>query len=415
MNSNSFLKLFKSTFIFLCFLFYSHTTFSQVYTVTYQPHYNEGEDALFSNLINCSTPIDVYNFNFGTHPQLTLREWTFNTIPQSCSSGTTRSFIRFAEAYSLPSNAEILEATLYLYADPGSEANYAPNSFQIGGVTSNWDDDTLTWANSPNVDYSYNLVHPSSSSSHQDVAIDVTPIVQDQYQSGNHFGFGLKLVNEVIYSRWTFASSNHHDSKRHPKLEITYSVHSILDCNANFSYLFDTEDNEFTFIPNEPDYTSYNYYWQIGDTTTLYNDVLTYSFTNPGTYDVCLNFTDTIFSCAKCIELCVTEDQVNSISTSIGDGEFSNIPSNHSNIGTLKIYPNPAQNDLHIKLNSMQAGKGRLAVYDISGKKLVSQAVTIDKNDNHFSIEVSSFSAGVYVCEIQMNGEAIQDKLVIIK
>ena len=65
---------------------------------------------------------------------------------------------------------------------------------------------------------------PESISDSEDyLDIDVTRLVQAMAAApSSNFGFLIKLQDETDYRRLNFASSEHADPARHPKLVITY-------------------------------------------------------------------------------------------------------------------------------------------------------------------------------------------------
>jgi hypothetical protein len=64
---------------------------------------------------------------------------------------------------------------------------------------------------------------------HQDYVMDVTSMVQDMVTNpSSNYGFMLQLINEQYYRCMLFASSDHANANLHPKLEICYTVSSLL-------------------------------------------------------------------------------------------------------------------------------------------------------------------------------------------
>tara|TARA_B110000305_G_C19007309_1_gene433263 strand:- start:59 stop:616 length:558 start_codon:yes stop_codon:yes gene_type:complete len=73
------------------------------------------------------------------------------------------------------------------------------------------------------------------------------------------------------------------------------------------------------------------------------------------------------------------------------------------------IYPNPAQNNFRI--NSTFEGEFNLSIYSIDGKRLM-----LNKNlKNSSVIDVSQLSTGVYIVEVENDGEKYKKRLVINK
>ncbi|MBP7464412.1 MAG: T9SS type A sorting domain-containing protein [Bacteroidales bacterium] len=76
----------------------------------------------------------------------------------------------------------------------------------------------------------------------------------------------------------------------------------------------------------------------------------------------------------------------------------------------FELYPNPAKNEVFIKLNGENAGKpARFTLYDLSGKKLV-QVADIPQNGH---IALPEFAKGLYIAEIEVEGQREIRKLQI--
>jgi len=76
----------------------------------------------------------------------------------------------------------------------------------------------------------------------------------------------------------------------------------------------------------------------------------------------------------------------------------------------LELYPNPAKNEVYIKLNGVNAGKtATFTLYDLSGKKLL-QVGDIPQNGR---IALPDFAKGLYIAEIEVEGQKYSRKLQI--
>ncbi len=82
---------------------------------------------------------------------------------------------------------------------------------------------------------------------------------------------------------------------------------------------------------------------------------------------------------------------------------YNDVPLTNSTLEheMVKLYPNPMSNQLYIEGLSEST---ELAIYDISGKKLLNQEV----NTSTESIDVSNLSAGVYLYSFTQNGKKIK-------
>lgn len=143
---------------------------------------------------------------------------------------TIREILKF-DLSSIPSNATILSANLYLYSYPPPtlngnfvNANYGTNNtLLVQQVASNWSPASIKWSNQPATITTNQVVVPSTTQSVLDLDLDVKNIVSSMVSSNANYGFMLKLQNEVIYtSRLLVSSFNTTYTAKHPKLVVVY-------------------------------------------------------------------------------------------------------------------------------------------------------------------------------------------------
>ncbi|TWI99291.1 hypothetical protein JN11_02608 [Mucilaginibacter frigoritolerans] len=152
-----------------------------------------------------------------------LCAWTINGVPV-----TLRDLLKF-DLSSIPQNATILKADLYLYSDTIPKngdlihANFgADNSVLVQQAASAWDASTLNWFNQPAGLTSNQVIIPSTNQPFLNVDVNVTSIVSSMVNNNANYGFKLSVQNEVIYTSRIFCSSYYTDATRHPRIIITY-------------------------------------------------------------------------------------------------------------------------------------------------------------------------------------------------
>ncbi len=191
-------------------------TFSQT-TLTLQPDAAAGKDAYLPDL-NPGT-------NYGTANEFVALAWT--------NSGTTvicRSIVEF-DLSSIPPNAIINSATLYLYHNPSSANTSAQhqsltgsNASVIQRIITAWDEMTVNFNNQPSTTTQNEVLIPQTTSATQDFIIDVSAMVQDMVDNpSTAHGFMFKLQTEDIYRSVICSSSDDPDPSNHPKLEVVYT------------------------------------------------------------------------------------------------------------------------------------------------------------------------------------------------
>lgn len=198
-----------------------------------------------------------------------------------------RALIYF-ELPEIPVCKKITSAKLNLYAlSPcGSLEGHTGtnNSAVLRRVMQNWNEQTVTFNNSPTTTEENQVILPASTSPSQDyLNIDVTALVKDMFRS-NNYGFFLKLQNEVITNALTFCSSDYYDSGKHPTLTIEYE--DIPDSTPIAGYTYEKNDLVLSFT-NISENTA-SYLWDFGDGTSSSEINPTHTYVHPGVYSVCL-------------------------------------------------------------------------------------------------------------------------------
>ncbi len=152
-----------------------------------------------------------------------LAAWTINGVPF-----TVRNLLKF-DLSSIPANATIVSADLYMYSDTIPKngdlihANYgADNSFVVQQVAAQWDPSTVTWFNQPAGLTANQIIVPNTPLPFLNMDINVKDMVSSMVSTNTNYGFKLALQNEVEYTSRIFCSSYYTDASRHPRLIVKY-------------------------------------------------------------------------------------------------------------------------------------------------------------------------------------------------
>ncbi|MCX6316432.1 MAG: DNRLRE domain-containing protein [Bacteroidetes bacterium] len=165
---------------------------------------------------------DFYPTSFVT----ALDQWPITVWTSGGNPLVIRNLVKF-DYSSIPTGATIDSARLYAYADLAPingnlvDAHFGTaNAFYIQRITSTWTTPSqFTWNSPPFVTASNQVTVPQSSSSFQDLAVDVTNLVRDQVSLGNN-GFMMRLVTENFYNSRQYSSSKESNTNRIPRLKI---------------------------------------------------------------------------------------------------------------------------------------------------------------------------------------------------
>ena len=90
-------------------------------------------------------------------------------------------------------------------------------------ITSEWNEQTVTWNNQPSTTTNGQVLVAGTSNAMLKYEIVVTKLIQDilETPSQSHC-LMIKLVTEDYYRRVLFASSDYYDPSKHPKLIIEF-------------------------------------------------------------------------------------------------------------------------------------------------------------------------------------------------
>lgn len=94
---------------------------------------------------------------------------------------------------------------------------------------------------------------------------------------------------------------------------------------------------------------------------------------------------------------------------------FEEIDTHISNHTSLKIYPNPAQNQVTISYNSKFNKTYLLEIFDLSGKRVAQRDIEINTGNNRIEIDVYDIENGSYIVRLTDGNIVTQSKLVISK
>ncbi len=215
----------KTTFLICLILLGSDFLISQE-TLLLQPNGEQGKDSYLSS-INNST-------NYGNSKELKARAGTFEEEPSN-----SRGLVAF-DLSAIPEDVEIISAKLTLspFVDEGEEALAGTNAITINRVTQNWFEGEVTWNNQPETDNLYQVEIGASSEANFYKDIDVTDLINDQYDNpAGNFGMLIRLTDEEQYRSAAFASSDHVNENMRPKLVITYKIQDFYYYNGEKQYM----------------------------------------------------------------------------------------------------------------------------------------------------------------------------------
>ena len=233
-----------------------------------QPDSVNGKDARLWYLSNQSGTFGPSNStNYGNTIHFQIMEWTWNS--GNAGPGHIHQLIEF-DLSSITSGSTIDSAFFSLYynplaTDPSHSSLSGSNEAIIQRVIQPWDEQTVTWNTAPTSTTQNQVVLPQSTSPTQNYEnIVVTNLIQDIIDNPTAgFGFKLKMQNPNYYRRLVFASSDHPDAFRHPKLVVYYQTCAALPINLGNDTLICETDTIILDAGN----AGSNFLWSTGETT----------------------------------------------------------------------------------------------------------------------------------------------------
>jgi hypothetical protein len=77
------------------------------------------------------------------------------------------------------------------------------------------------------------------------------------------------------------------------------------------------------------------------------------------------------------------------------------------------LYPNPAKDKLNVELIGDHSSNATINVYNILGNKVMSSQNKIDDGTNILEVNTSILVNGIYIVEIENNGEVIRQRFSV--
>ena len=82
-------------------------------------------------------------------------------------------------------------------------------------------------------------------------------------------------------------------------------------------------------------------------------------------------------------------------------------------ITKLRIYPNPAKNDVIVSFNSSMNQSATLIIRSIAGTVMIKKSITLTETDNRVSVSTNGLSNGLYVVELITPEKTFVNKLTV--
>ena len=87
----------------------------------------------------------------------------------------------------------------------------------------------------------------------------------------------------------------------------------------------------------------------------------------------------------------------------------------NENIVRFELYPNPVRDNLKVEYNSPNNGEITVTIYNILGKNMMSSKNVVEEGKNSINLNTTELADGLYLFELENNGELIRSKFMIRK
>ena len=84
-------------------------------------------------------------------------------------------------------------------------------------------------------------------------------------------------------------------------------------------------------------------------------------------------------------------------------------------VAQISLYPNPVRDHVKVEYNATASGIVTINILNIIGKNVLSIKNSVDPGMNIFSLNTSELPEGIYLFEIENNGELLRSKFMVSK
>lgn len=171
--------------------------------------------------------------------------------------------------------------------------------------------------------------------------------------------------------------------------------------------------------PNNPGST-YTVNWGDGTSSPYIFSTLSHSYTNPGTYTICVTEKQgKLLMCTRCFTFCYSKSTVPSKDVNIANTgnqiDIKAIAKAESTTNDYKLVPNPAKNYVDTQVNLLARGPVSVRIIDISGKTVLERSESLESGRQNIRLNTESLVQGNYIVEIKTNNKTNSQKLIISK
>lgn len=343
--------------------------------------------------------------------EIVSEAWTCNSMGYpTCNF---RAILKY-DVSSIPSDATVTSAKLYLYAKPnasnGDHVNPTygtANASLFQKVTQPWTTTGTGWLNQPATTTISQKTLPQSTSNQQNYIVNVTDFVQGWVaHPETNYGAMLRLKDETYYNSMIFYSGQAPANLK-PRLVICYTKSVLALSVRDFQY---TKTNGNIGLS-----------WKISDGTSLSSIGIEKSangssFDRIGNINAVSSTSDVNYSF---VDNKVAKTSPNAyyrlaLNTKDGKTSYSNVLMVElDDAEGFRLSPNPAKGSVQLSLKAVKAGKADVAITDSYGRFVGRYSYQFVEGSNSVILNsTQNLASGMYIVRVSINGQVLIKKFV---
>jgi PKD repeat protein len=230
-----------------------------------------------------------------------------------------------------------------------------------------------------------------------------------QYPSNGSYSYGFTIFDSI-----TGCSDYFFDS-----ITVT-GISNPTSCMASFILLQDSLNpsiyNCWNTSTGGSPAVGLVYFWDFGDGTTSTLAYPTHTYSNLGTFTLCLTVSEPNGNCTTtyCDTVIVSVKASGTTLNVLPPGATASI-NELENLTALTLYPSPTENNFTIDFSALQGGTASISIVDVSGKINSSTSHVIHQGNNKLNFNASELKSGIYFVKITDEKSKSTQTLRLIK
>lgn len=228
----------------------------------------------------------------------------------------------------------------------------------------------------------------------------------------------LPQFSNTITHHINYPNPNNFDGSEdyHYIVSLSSSHQTPTDCHASFFMLpSDSSMHNWTIQDFSSGADSLSYFWDFGDGNTSTLSAPSHTYSAIGMYSVCLTVSSGTCSDTYCetayVDTTINGQGIQSIN--VQKMIFTNISNIAKNLKTVKVFPNPAKNNLTVTY-PFKSENNTIIISNVLGEIVYTQFVNGSLNDE-ISINIDGLTSGCYLLQIKSSSGDVSAQSKFIK